>query len=187
MKKAVPIKKSTSLINPGCVVLASVEQGGQSNIITIAWQTPLSIVPKLLGISVGFNRHSHDMIINAKEFAINIPGKNLLNEVHGCGRVSGRKVNKFEKFGLHEETGVKIKSPGIKECPGIIECRLKDHFTTGDHTFFVGEVVYASAEEDNYDFNEYHWKTKPESELLYHLGSDYYLTGSKFLKPYNSK
>lgn len=183
MKKEIPLSKSTTLINPGCVVLASVKHEGQSNIITIAWQTPLSIVPKLAGISVGFKRHSHDMILNAGEFAINVPSKNLLKEVHGCGRVSGRKNDKFDKFNLTKEPGQKIQSPGIKECPGIIECKLSDHFTTGDHTFFVGEVVYASAEEGMYDFTEYRWKTSKESELLYHLGSDHYLTGSEYLEP----
>lgn len=183
MKKEVPIKKSNTLINPGCVVLASVKDNGKSNIITLAWQTPLSIEPRLLGISVGFSRYSHDMILNAQEFAVNVPGKGLLKETHGCGRVSGRKFNKFEKYGLHEEPGKKINSPGIKECPGIIECRLKDRFTTGDHTFFVGEVLYACAEEELYNFEEYRWHTKRESELLYHLGGDHYLTGSEYLKP----
>lgn len=182
MKKNLPVSKSTSLINPGCVVLASVKDGDQSNTITIAWQTPLSIKPKLLGISVGFKRHSHDMIMNAKEFVVNVPGKNLLKEVHGCGRVSGRDTQKFDLFGLTEEVSEQIESPGIKECYGIIECKLTDHFTTGDHTFFVGEVVNAKAEEDKYDFSNYRWYTRPESELLYHLGSSHYLSGSQYLK-----
>lgn len=181
MKKEVPIQKSTSLINPGCVVLASVKYNEESNIITLAWQTPLSIKPKLLGISVGFNRYSHDMILNAGEFVINIPGKDLLQEVHDCGRMSGKDIDKFQKFHLTEETGKHINSPGIKNCLGIIECQLEDHFITGDHTFFVGRVMGAKAEEMSYDFNKYCWKTQPESELLYHLGGNHYLTGSKYL------
>lgn len=183
MKKEIPVQKSTSLINPGCVVLATVTFNEQSNIITLAWQTPLSIKPKLLGISVGFNRHSHDMIMNAGEFAVNIPGKNLLKETHGCGRISGRETDKFNHFSLTREKGKHITSPGIKECLGIIECRLEKHFTTGDHTFFVGKVLGAKAEENAYNFDENRWKTEAEYELLYHLGGDHYLTGSKYLAP----
>lgn len=183
MKKGVPIQKSTSLINPGCVVLATVKFNEQSNIITLAWQTPLSINPKLLGISVGFKRYSHEMIMNAKEFAINIPGKNLLKETHGCGRISGKNTDKFEHFNLTHEKSQHISSPGIKECLGIIECQLENHFTTGDHTFFVGKVLGASVEERAYNFDKNSWKTEPESELIYHLGGDHYLTGSKDLYP----
>ncbi|MGM0496809.1 MAG: flavin reductase family protein [Bacteroidota bacterium] len=181
MKKEIPIKKSSSLINPGCVVLASVKYKEKSNIITLAWQTPLSIKPKLIGISVGFKRYSHDLILNAGEFAINVPGKNLLKEVHGCGRISGKDTDKFQKFYLTEEPSYNIFSPGIDECLGIIECQLEDHFITGDHTFFVGRVIGARAEENSYDFNNFCWKTQPESELLYHLGGEHYLTGSKYL------
>jgi flavin reductase (DIM6/NTAB) family NADH-FMN oxidoreductase RutF len=183
MKKEVPIQKSTSLINLGCVVLATVKFKEQSNIITLAWQTPLSIKPKLLGISVGFKRHSHDMIMNAGEFAVNIPGKNLLKETHGCGRVSGKDTDKFDHFNLTPEKGKHIASPGIKECLGIIECQLENHFTTGDHTFFVGRVLGAKAEKSAYNFDKNCWKTEPESELLYHLGGDHYLTGSTYLQP----
>jgi len=182
MKKEIPIQKSTSLINPGCVVLASVKYKGKSNVITLAWQTPLSIKPKLLGISVGFTRFSHDMIQNAGEFAINIPGKNLLEEVHGCGRISGKDTDKFQKFHLTEEPSANIPSPGVEDCLGIIECTLVDQFTTGDHTFFVGRVLGAKAEETAYDFDKFCWKTQPESELLYHLGGNHYLTGSSYLK-----
>ena len=182
MKKEIPVQKSTSLINPGCVVLASLKYKEKANIITLAWQTPLSIKPKLLGISVGFSRFSHDMIQNAGEFAINIPGKNLLEAVHGCGRISGKDTDKFQKFHLTEEPSANIPSPGVEDCLGIIECTLVDQFTTGDHTFFVGRVLGAKAEETAYDFDKFCWKTQPESELLYHLGGNHYLTGSSYLK-----
>jgi flavin reductase (DIM6/NTAB) family NADH-FMN oxidoreductase RutF len=183
MKKEVSVSKSNTLINPGCVVLASVKDGEQSNIITLAWQTPLSIKPRLLGISVGFRRHSHDMILNAGEFVINVPGKKLLQEVHGCGTVSGRKTNKFEKYDLHKEPSKKVHSPGIQECLGIIECKLTNHFTTGDHTFFVGEVLHACAEENAYNFNENRWHDNDNGKLLFHLGADHYISGNNYLKP----
>lgn len=179
MKQEVPINKSTTLINTGCVVLASVTHEQFSNIITLAWQTPLSIRPRLAGISVGFGRYSHDMIQQAGEFVINIPGKNLLPQVHGCGTFSGKNGDKYNRFGLHPEPGHQVTSAGIRECLGRIECNLTDSVTTGDHTFFIGEVLYAAVEEEVYDFKKHCWKNIPESELLYHLGGRRYLAGSK--------
>ncbi|HKL38694.1 MAG TPA: flavin reductase family protein [Bacteroidales bacterium] len=182
MRKTVSVEKSNTLINPGCVVLASVTYEGFSNIITIAWQTTLSIKPRLVGISVGFKRYSHDMIRNAGEFIINVPGRDLLDRVHGCGRVSGRKYDKYERFELHPQPGKKVASQGIEECLGSLECKVVDEVTTGDHTFFVGEVLHAEAEESVYDFQVSSWKDKPESELLYHLGGNRYTTGHKWME-----
>ena len=180
MKKEIPLTKSTCLINPGCVILATVKDQEHTNIITIAWQTPLSIKPRLLGISVGFSRHSHHLFLEHKEFVINIPGKKLLREVNGCGSMSGKKINKFQHFNLSEEPGKTIATPGIKECLGSIECKVTDHFTTGDHTFFVGKVNGAYAEETAYDYINNTWKTNSETELLYHLGNNHYITGSTY-------
>jgi flavin reductase (DIM6/NTAB) family NADH-FMN oxidoreductase RutF len=182
MRKSLAIEKSNTLINPGCVVLASVTWQDFSNIITIAWQTTLSIRPRLVGISVGFSRYSHDMIRNAGEFIINVPGRGMLAQVHGCGRVSGRKYDKYERFQLHPFPGKKVVSQGIQECLGSLECKVVDEVTTGDHTFFVGEVLHAEAEESAYDFQAYCWKDHPESELLYHLGGNRYTTGHKWME-----
>ncbi|SRR6056297_3261586 len=183
-RKEVPISKSTSMINPGCVVLASMkpEKHKTANIITLAWQTPLSINPKLLGISIGFKRYSHDLTEQAGEFVINIPDKRLIQQTHGCGRISGREVNKFTEFNLHEEPSKEVKSPGIQECVGIIECKLEDQFVTGDHTFFVGKVVYAKADEEAFDFQKNCWKQDAANNLLYHLGSNKYLTGGEIFE-----
>ena len=182
MRKTVPVEKSNTLINPGCVVLASVTYEGFSNIITIAWQTTLSIRPRLVGISVGFSRYSHEMIRKAGECIINVPGRDMLSRVHGCGRMSGRKYDKYERFKLHHLPGRQVASQGIEECLGSLECKLVDAFTTGDHTFFVGEVLHAEVEESVYDFQAYSWKDVPESELLYHLGGNRYTTGHKWME-----
>lgn len=183
-KKEIPISKSTSLINPGCVVLASMkpENHHPTNIITLAWQTPLSINPKLLGISIGFKRYSHDLTEQAGEFVINIPDKRLIQQTHGCGRVSGRDADKYREFNLHEEPSEKIESPGIEECVGIIECKLENQFVTGDHTFFVGKVVHAKADENAWDFQKNCWKQDAANDLLYHLGSNKYLTGGELVE-----
>jgi len=174
MKREVPVRHANRLLNTGCVILVSSRYQSKNNIITLAWQTPLSLDPMLLGVSVGHDRYSHDMIKNSKEFVINVPHKLLLSQTHGCGRVSGAEVDKFEKYNLHPRDSQKIKTPGIKECIANIECELYRSVNAGDHTLFIGQVLFAAAEDHLFDFQQGIWKL--DTELLHHLGSNLYLT-----------
>ncbi len=179
MKKKVAVNRANRLINSGCVILVSTRHQLKNNIITLAWQTPLSHDPMLLGISVGHSRFSHDMIKKSGEFVINVPHKPLLSQTHGCGRVSGKDVNKFKKFSLHTQNSHHVKPPGIQECVAQIECSLYKTVDTGDHSLFIGEAVYAGAEEGLFDFERGVWKIVAEKELLHHLGGNLYVTPQK--------
>lgn len=67
-----------------------------------------------------------------------------------CGEKSGKDMDKFEETGLTAVPGKKIGTPIIEECLVNLECRKTQVFDTGDHTWFLGEVVCAQATE-NYD------------------------------------
>lgn len=127
------------------VVLASV--GGQKdNIITLAMCHVFSIKPPLLGVGISPRRFSHGLFKASKDFAINIPVRNMLKAVQICGTKSGRDVDKFEAAGLTREKAAKITSPLIAECPVCIECSKVNEVDAGDHTWFVGEIVAAKKE-----------------------------------------
>ena len=85
------------------------------------------------------------------EFAVNVPTTEIIEEMHRCGVVSGRDVNKFEDTGLTPIPAQRIKSPLIEECYGHLECRVVQTHTCGDHTLIVGEVVAGSADTDVLD------------------------------------
>jgi len=154
MKKPdVPISKAYRIVYPQLVALVSCmdPDSGRPNIITVAWVTPLSISPPMVGISIAPKRYSHELISKAKEFAVNIPPMEIIEKVVGCGRVSGRREDKFSKFGLTPTPAKAIKTPIIEECVAHLECRLVDQVTVGDHTLFVGEVLAAYAHEGAFD------------------------------------
>jgi flavin reductase (DIM6/NTAB) family NADH-FMN oxidoreductase RutF len=144
-RETIEPRKSNRLINHNPVVLVSSRHGDTSNVMTLAWVTPLSSEPKLVGISVGNTRFSHKLITESGEFAVNVPDLNLLNVVMNCGKTSGANVDKFEEYGLTPIYGERINAPLIGECSAHLECRVIDSLLTGDHTFFVGEVVAASS------------------------------------------
>ncbi|MEO0070392.1 MAG: flavin reductase family protein, partial [candidate division WOR-3 bacterium] len=98
----------------------------------------------------------------------------LLKTMLICGTISGREVDKFKEAKLTPEKAAKLlKAPKIKECLGAIECALIDKVPVGDHIMFLGEVVYAEAEEDF--FQNGFWNTE-KAELIYHIG------GNRFMK-----
>jgi flavin reductase (DIM6/NTAB) family NADH-FMN oxidoreductase RutF len=141
------------LLYPQLVVLVSCRDLNteKPNLITIAWSTPLSAVPPLVGISVSPKRYSHGLIEKSKEFVMNIPTMEILKKVAGCGSISGRDVDKFSRFGLTARPAKAVKPPVVDECIAHLECRLVDQVETGDHTFFIGEVVAAYVDEDSFD------------------------------------
>jgi flavin reductase (DIM6/NTAB) family NADH-FMN oxidoreductase RutF len=75
------------------------------------------------------------------EFVINLPTRELLEQVWAVGTRSGRNVDKFQATGLTPIPAVVVKPLRIAECPTHVECRIVDRVDTGDHTIFIGEVV----------------------------------------------
>jgi flavin reductase (DIM6/NTAB) family NADH-FMN oxidoreductase RutF len=158
---------------PKLTVLVSVEDKNQSskpNIITIAWHSPVSLTPPEYGISVDPRRYSHDLIVEAGEFVVNFAGFELVDDMHFCGRRSGRKFDKFQDTNLTPEKAQKVNAPLIKECYAHLECKLVDHHVYGDHTWFVGEVVAVSADEDWFE----NGILKNGKMPIYYLGNNIY-------------
>jgi flavin reductase (DIM6/NTAB) family NADH-FMN oxidoreductase RutF len=129
------------------VLVTSVGKSGKPNIITIAWTAILSMSPFMVGIAVAPKRHSHKLISESKEFVINIPAFELEKQMALCGAKSGKTVDKFKESGLTPLKSEKVKAPRIAEYYAWLECKLVNSIETGDHTFFVGEVVASKERE----------------------------------------
>lgn len=149
--------KKTSLENAGLLfptittLATCVDDEGRGNIITLGWSMKTSADPPMVAISVKPSRYSHDLIEKQGEFVLAVPTMEIVEEIHYCGRKSGRNVEKFKETGLTPLPAEKVRAPLIKECPANLECKLVSKLTTGDHTIFVGEVVVAHVDEAAYD------------------------------------
>ncbi|MDA8219566.1 MAG: flavin reductase family protein [Dehalococcoidales bacterium] len=172
MKQEVPVNVAHRLI-AGCpVVLITVEGSEGIDITTVPWVVPVSMNPLQVGVVLFPHHFAHDLINDAEQFAINVIPEDILKQARFCGTVSGREVDKFKRAGLTPADANEITAPLIEEAIGHLECGLVDRHTFGDHTFFVGQVLAASAESDLFDVA---WQVK-ERELrpVFHLGKDYY-------------
>jgi flavin reductase (DIM6/NTAB) family NADH-FMN oxidoreductase RutF len=85
------------------------------------------------------------MICNSRECVINLPTTALTDTVVGIGNTTGRKIDKFEEFGLTPEKAHAVKAPLIRECHACFECRLHDDALVDRYNFFIFEVVKSHA------------------------------------------
>ncbi len=172
-KISVEFSSICRLLHPMHTVLVScVEKTGKANVLPLAWVMPTSRTPPLVAISVAPSRYSHTLIEETKEFVVNIPTVDLINEVFTCGGTSGKNLDKFVVSGLTPLPARNVKAPIVKECIAHLECKLNSQFRTGDHTIFVGEVVEAYAKKgifsDKYDIEK--------ARMLFHLGGNVFAT-----------
>jgi len=141
------ISYSQNLIHP--VTLISISDGNRENIATMSWVCALSRKPPLLMVSISPLRYSHDLLISAGEFAIMVLSETQTELSTQAGTLSGKKHNKWNipAFRDHKKSGKLIKASVLKGCTAIFECRLINHSTAGDHTLFIGEVIYQEINE----------------------------------------
>jgi flavin reductase (DIM6/NTAB) family NADH-FMN oxidoreductase RutF len=138
-------------IRPGYLV--SAECKGKKNIITVGMFAYFSGKPTLVGVGVAPSRYSYDLIRQSGAYVVNVVDEKMMQAVRICGEKSGREVNKFELAKLTPEKGVWVKAPLIKESPVSIECKVVKEVETGDHIWFIGEVL-ATHIREGYNWND---------------------------------
>jgi len=181
IKEEIPLTRANRLINSGSVILVtSISKEERPNIITLAWQMPVSHNPPLSAISIAKSHFSCQLIETTKEFVINVPNVFLLKQVKFCGSVSGKNIDKFKESSLTPIPAKVVKPPLIKECIGHLECKVVDIYPAGDHTIFIGNVVVASANKGLFDGACWDLN-KEETSLIYHFGGTLFATIGKVL------
>lgn len=149
------------------------DTAGKTNIITLAWHTPISRKPPLYGISLSPKRYSYGLIEKNKEFVINFIPYSLVEAADFCGTHTGKTTDKVCKTGLTLIPSKNLSTPLIKEGYAHLECTLQKIISLGDHSLLIGEVVAVSADTDAF-----------ENELLrtdqihpcYYIGENAYTT-----------
>lgn len=145
--------KVTVRLNPAMtpiptLLVTCIDAAGKANIITISYAGIINTLPPIVNIAIKPSRYSHGVIRETREFAINIPGVDLLEISDWCGVVSGREVDKFAESGLTALPATRIRSPLIEECPVNFECQVIDIQTYGGYDLFVAEIVACHADEE---------------------------------------
>ncbi len=139
--------KPTTAVVPCPVVLLSVAGKERPNIITLSWVANVCSSPPTVVVGIRPQRHSYELVKEAKEFVLNIPTTDYLEATEFAGTKSGRDFDKFAECGLTPVPASIVRSPMIEECPINIECKVTKVESIGVHDLFTAEVVAVHLDE----------------------------------------
>lgn len=143
MIKNQPLSTVYQLLEPGPVVLLTTARQGRANIMTMSWHMMVEFEPPLVACVVSSANHSFAALRATKECVIAVPALELAPKVVGVGNCSGRKVEKFKKFGLTPAPADRVTPPLVAECFANLECKVADTRFVNKYNIFVLEVLKA--------------------------------------------
>jgi flavin reductase (DIM6/NTAB) family NADH-FMN oxidoreductase RutF len=137
---------TTAFLPTPCVLVACGDME-KSNIITLAWAGVVNSAPPMIGVSMRKETYSHGLIMDRREFTVNIPHEGILNETDICGVLSGADTDKFAYAHLTKLGSREVSAPLIEEAIIGLECKVRQVSELGSHTLFIGEVVQIHVDE----------------------------------------
>ncbi len=128
--------------------LVTANRGGTPNAMPASWCTFSSAEPRIMAVSVAFERYTHKLMEETEDFALAFPNKEQKEDVYYCGRNSGKNVDKFEKTDLEPTPAAEVNPPLIEDSVACYECEKRGAIVSGDHRIFTGEVVATHVSEE---------------------------------------
>ncbi len=123
------------------VTLVTVATKDKTNVMAVGWTSPVSFDPPILMVSIAPERFTHDMLIEAREFAVCVLAEDQKNLSEIAGTLSGRNTDKLAMSEFRTVPAEMIRAPLIYGARASCECKLVSYATVGDHTVFYGEVL----------------------------------------------
>ena len=120
-----------------CVVTIEFEQHRTG--LTVGSLVSLSLEPPLVGFALGQQAQLHELLRGAGEFGVSL----LAADQEAVAQHFARSVPPIALW-----TGVELRDdvrgpPLLAGSLGWLRCRVAAEHPAGDHTFFVGEVVWS--------------------------------------------
>lgn len=118
----------------GVTVVTTLFQGERYG-MTVSSFSSLSLDPPLVLICVDRRLSTHDALVGAGQFVVNILSD---SQEHLSRQFASREADKFQ--GVAYSAGL-LGLPVLDGALASIECRLHSTAPGGDHTILIGEVV----------------------------------------------
>ena len=170
-KQSLPLSQVYGLLEPGPVVMLTTAQNGRTNIMTQSWHTMIDFEPPIVGCVVSDRNFTFGILKATKQCAINIPTVELAAKVVRCGNTSGRRIDKFEAFGLTPTLASHIVAPLIDECYANLECKVVDTRMVPTYGFFVLEVLKAWID-----------RSRKRPRTIHHLGRGAFMVAGRTIR-----
>jgi flavin reductase (DIM6/NTAB) family NADH-FMN oxidoreductase RutF len=124
----------------GLYVVGS-SRNGHPLLILVNWLTQVSFAPPLIAVSIELNSKMHQFISTSGYFTVNVlpAGHTELARAF----LKNQDVVSGGLIGGREFTATRHGAPVIAEASASLECHVKHSYEAGDHTLFVGEVIWS--------------------------------------------
>lgn len=118
----------------GVVIITATTKAGDPAGMTANSFASVSLVPPLISINVDHAADMHPVLVDARQFAINIltSGQEALSR-----RFAGNTSGRFDGIGFRIEDGF-VLLDGVL---ATVTCESHGSFEAGDHSIYVGRVI----------------------------------------------
>ncbi len=121
---------------PAPVCVLTLELEGRRHGLTVGSFVSLSLAPPLVGVSIARQAQLHELLREVDAFAVNV----LAAGQDGVAQHFARGVPPIAMW-----SGIEVRAgegpPLLAGAAGWLSCRRLESLATGDHTFFVAEVL----------------------------------------------
>lgn len=156
-----PLKHVSGIIGSGPLLLVATSDGERRDVMTLAWHTMLDFSPPLVGIVMGADHFSRELLEKSGTCVLAIPGVDLAPLAVKVGTVSGRDLDKFALFDIRTAPATDVPAPLLADCLVNLECRVVDTIPKYEHVIL--EVVRAWENPD-----------RTERRNLHHCGGTHF-------------
>ena len=144
-------KRERNFIVGPIAIVTTIDQKGRVN---AGLKTNLMSLGSLdrIGFGCKLNHDTYRNIVKTKEFVVNLPPKEIIEETMTTAVDYSPDVNELEKAGLNSVSSKQVKPPRVEECIVHYECELDRCEIEPDKDYSViikGEIVAASTEESS--------------------------------------
>jgi len=143
------------MIPPVPAILLTVNGApGDPDEISVVWTFVIEGTPPHVGIAVGDHHVAGKLIDLHREFVLNVPVSDIVEQFDTVDMNSSDVGDKFELSGLTRGYAVAVDAPTVEECPIQVECRVFDSLRVPPaRTVYVAEVVATTATTEAVDEN----------------------------------
>jgi len=130
------------------VLISTIDKGGNRNIAPYTNVIPILRPLDSVAIASWLRRDTLDNMRATKEFVINVPSADLVDEVMICSRNYPGDVDEFAEANLRAKTSQKVTAPSIEGCIAWMECTLDRAVTEeGKYSIIIGKVVHLEVDD----------------------------------------
>lgn len=149
-------------------LIVSRSSNGKLNVMSASWVMPVSDEPLIIALSIWTGSLTYSNIKETEEFTVNIPGEGHVDVVYKAGTISGRNVDKLAVLGLKTVESKTIKTPGLADMLGFLECKVNREILLDEAALVLAEVLAIHVRDDVY--TKYGWNLTKGGKVLLHMG-----------------